>query len=105
MENKMIDYHQAIKEMHRGAVVRYIGTVNGPVWRKGSSFCMQRGCIFVYENGRVIPKSYGHMVYDPDFRYELTGESVDPRGWPNKPKKHPEIKVMTGYSRIGLNNV
>jgi hypothetical protein len=105
MENKMIDYHEAIKEMHKGHVVQYIGTVNGPVWRKGSSFCMQRGCIFVYENGRVIPKSYGHMVYDPDFRYELTGEVVDPRGWPNKPKKHPEIKVMTGYSRIGLNNV
>jgi hypothetical protein len=45
------------------------------------------------------------MVYDPDFRYELTGETVDPRDWPNKPKKHPEIKVMTGYSRIGLNNI
>jgi hypothetical protein len=45
------------------------------------------------------------MVYDPDFRYELTGETVDPREWPNKPKKYPEIKVMTGYSRIGLGNV
>lgn len=102
----MIDYHEAIKAMHAGNVVKYIGTVNGNVFTdKGISFCMQRGVIFVYRNNRVIPKSYGHMVYDPDFRYELTGETVEPRGWPNKPKKHPEIKVMTGYSRIGLGNV
>jgi hypothetical protein len=102
----MIDYHEAIKEMHKGNVVKYIGTANGNVWtERGTSFCMQRGCIFVYRDGKVIPKSYGHMVYDPDFRYELTGETVDPRDWPNKPKKYPEIKVMTGYSRIGLGNV
>lgn len=101
----MIDYHQAIKEMHKGHVVQYIGTTNGPVWRKGKSWCMQRGVVFLYDNGKIPYKSAGHMVYDPDYRYELTGETVDPRGWPNKPKKHPEIKVMTGYSRIGLNNV
>ena len=102
----MIDFHEAIREMHSGRVVRYIGTVNGPVWTdKGKSWCMQRGVVFIYDNGNIPYKSAGHMVYDPDFRYELTGEAVDPRGWPNKPKKHPEIKVMTGYSRIGLNNV
>ena len=101
----MIDYHEAIREMHKGRVVKYLGTVNGNVMtNRGMSFCMQRGVIFVYE-GRVVPKSSGNMVYDPDFRYELTGEVVDPRGWPNKPKKCPEIKVMTGYSRIGLGNV
>ena len=102
----MIDYHEAIKEMHQGNVVKYVGTVNGNVMTdKGWSFCMQRGVIFVYKDAKVIPKSNGNMVYDPDFRYELTGEKVDPRGWPNKPKKYPEIKVMTGYSRIGLGNV
>lgn len=101
----MIDYHEAIKQMHQGRVVKYIGTVNGDVFTNGGwSFCMQRGVIFVY-NGRVIPKSCGHMVYDPDFRYELTGEVIDPRGWPDKPKKHREIKSMTGYSRIGLGNI
>jgi hypothetical protein len=101
-----MNWHEAIDEMHKGNVVKYIGTVNGNVWtEKGISFCMQRGCVFVYRDGKVIPKSYGHMVYDPDFRYELTGETVDPREWPNKPKKYPEIKVMTGYSRIGLGNV
>jgi hypothetical protein len=103
MENKMIDYHEAVREMHKGAVVRYIGTVNGPVWKKGLSFCMQRGAIFVYNPERISYKTCGYMVYDPDFRYELTGEMVDPRGWPT----HPESsnKPSTGYSRIGLNNV
>jgi hypothetical protein len=101
-----MNWHEAIDEMYKGNVVKYIGTVNGNVWtERGTSFCMQRGCIFVYRDGKVIPKSYGHMVYDPDFRYELTGETVDPRDWPNKPKKYPEVKVMTGYSRIGLGNV
>ena len=102
---KMIDFHEAIKEMHKGNVVRYVGTVNGNVMTDtGWSFCMQRGVVFVYDIG-VVPKSSGNMVYDPDFRYVLTGETVDPRGWPNKPRKYPEIKPMTGYSRIGLNNV
>jgi hypothetical protein len=91
-----MNWHEAIDEMYKGNVVKYIGTVNGNVWtERGTSFCMQRGCIFVYRDGKVIPKSYGHMVYDPDFRYELTGETVDPRDWPNKPKKYPEVKVMT----------
>lgn len=99
----MIDYHEAIMTMHKGHVVKYIGTVNGNVMTdKGWSWCMQRGVVFVYEDGKAIPKSNGYMVYDPDFRYELTGETVDPRGWPNK---HKEIKPMTGYSRIGLNNI
>lgn len=112
----MIDYHEAIKEMHKGNVVKYVGTVNGNVMtNRGMSFCMQRGVIFVYE-GRVVPKSSGNMVYDPDFRYQLTGEVIDPRGWPDKPKKYPEIKPIEkqdrkdiksklGYSRIGLGNV
>lgn len=112
----MIDYHEAIREMHKGNVVKYVGTVNGNVMtNRGMSFCMQRGVIFVYE-GRVVPKSSGNMVYDPDFRYQLTGEVIDPRGWPDKPKKYPEIKPIEkqdrkdiksklGYSRIGLGNV
>jgi hypothetical protein len=52
------------------------------------------------------------MVYDPDFRYELTGETIDPRAWPTKPTivKTPRVldKETTsklGYSRIGRNNV
>lgn len=111
----MIDYHEAIREMHKGNVVKYVGTANGNVWtNKGLSFCMQRGVVFLF-NGQVVPKSSGNMVYDPDFRYELTGETVDPRGWPNKPRKYPEIrqvdkesrkeiKSKLGYSRVGLGN-
>ena len=96
----MIDYATALQEMHKGNVVQYIGTVNGPVWNRGNKFCMQRGVIFVYNPDRIDYKTCGHMVYDPDFRYELTGETVDPRGWPEHPKR--EVK---GYSRIGLGNV
>ena len=113
----MIDYHEAVKQMHQGKVVKYIGTVNGNVMTdKGWSWCMQRGVIFVHKDGKVVPKSSGNMVYDPYFRYELTGETVDPRGWPTKPRKYPEIrpvdkesrkeiKSKLGYSRIGLGNV
>jgi hypothetical protein len=52
------------------------------------------------------------MVYDPDFRYELTGETVDTRYWPTKPKIVKTHRVLDketvaklGYSRIGRNNV
>ncbi len=109
----MIDYHEAIKQMHKGNVVKYIGTVNGNVWTdKGWSFCMCRGTIFAYRDGNAEYKSEGRMVYDPDFRYELTGETVDPRYWPG-PKKLPkppkvldkETVAKLGYSRIGRNNV
>ena len=31
----MIDYHEAIREMHKGRVVKYLGTVNGNVWSVG----------------------------------------------------------------------
>ena len=102
----MIDYHEAIKAMHTGAVVKYIGTINGNVWTdRGWSWCMCRGCIFPYDGGPVW-KLTGRMVYDPDFRYELTGERVDPRAWkPEKKQNRKEIKSKLGYSRIGLNNV
>ena len=99
-----MDYHEAIRQMSQGKVVKYLGTVNGDVYTdKGSSFCMQRGVIFVYNPERISYKTCGYMVYDPDFRYELTGETVDPRGWPT----HPDStnKPSTGYSRIGLNNI
>ena len=100
----MMTYSEALQEMHRGNVVRYIGTLNGPVWSKnGAEFCMCRGCIFLYDN-EIRWNKLGYMVYDPDFRYELTGVTVDPRAW--KPeKKSREIKSKLGYSRIGLNNV
>ena len=100
----MIDYHEAIRLMSQGKVVKYLGTINGDVYTdKGISFCMQRGAIFVYNPERISYKTCGYMVYDPDFRYELTGETVDPRGWPT----HPDStnKPSSGYSRIGLNNV
>jgi hypothetical protein len=100
----MMDYHEAIRQMSQGKVVKYLGTVNGDVYTdKGISFCMQRGVIFVYNPVRISYKTCGYMVYDPDFRYELTGETVDPRGWPT----HPDStnKPSSGYSRIGLNNV
>lgn len=94
-----MNYFEAITEMHKGNVVRYIGTANGPVWNKGKSWCMQRGIIFEYNPEYINYKTCGNMVYDPDFRYELTGEIVDPRGWPNRKRE------VTGYSRVGLNNI
>ena len=102
----MIDYHEAIREMHKGNVVKYVGTVNGNVMSdNGASFCMCRGCIFSYDKEPKWNK-LGYMVYDPDFRYELTGETVDPRAWkPEKNQDRKEIKRKLGYSRIGLGNV
>ena len=35
----MIDYYEALREMHRGNVVKYVGTVNGNVKSdNGASF-------------------------------------------------------------------
>lgn len=77
----MFDYHEAIKEMHKGNVVQYLGTTNGHVFVDGGArFCMCRGCIFLYDKEPKWDK-IGHMVYDPDFRYGLTGETVNPRDW------------------------
>lgn len=102
----MIDYATALQEMHKGNVVQYIGTVNGNVWSdNGASFCMCRGCIFLYDKNIKWGK-LGYMVYDPDFRYKLTGETVDPRAWkPEKKRKDRSIRSMLGYSRVGLGNV
>ena len=101
-----MNYAEGLQEMHKGNVVKYIGTVNGPVWsNNGASFCMCRGCIFLYDKEPKWNK-LGYMVYDPDFRYELTGETVDPRAWkPEKKRKDKTIRSMLGYSRVGLNNV
>lgn len=105
----MFDFHEAIRRMHQGAVIQYFGTVNGDVYHpRGAVFCMQRGVVFRYRNGAAVPESWGDMVYDPDFRYIDTLQRVEPRGWPQEEKKHgwkDDIKKMTGYSRIGLNNV
>jgi len=103
----MIDYHEAIRQMHRGNVVKYVGTVNGNVMSdNGVSFCMCRGCIFIFDKGEIKWNKSGYMVYDPDFRYELTGETVDPRAWkPEKNQNRKEIKSKLGYSRVGLGNV
>ena len=109
----MIDYHEAIREMHQGRVVKYVGTVNGNVMTdRGASFCMCRGVLFRYRDGLPEYRSDGAMVYDPDFRYELTGETVDTRAWPVKPHVVKPPKVLDndtvaalGYSRVGRNNV
>ena len=98
-----MDYHEAIKAMHTGNVVRYIGTVNGPVWTtKGAKFCMCRGVTFRYRDNLPEYRSDGAMVYDPDFRYELTGETVDPRYWPIKPVLDKETKSRLSYARVGM---
>jgi hypothetical protein len=109
----MMNWHEAVDEMYKGNVVKYIGTVNGNVMtNKGCSFCMCRGVLFRYRDGKPAYRSDGAMVYDPDFRYELTGEAVDTRAWPTKPNivKTPQVldketKSKLGYSRIGLGNV
>ena len=109
----MLTWHEAIDEMHKGTVVRYIGTVNGNVMTtRGASFCMCRGVLFRFRDGRPEYRSDGAMVYDPDFRYELTGETVDTRAWPVKPYVVKPPKVLDndtvaalGYSRVGRNNV
>lgn len=77
----MFDYHEAIKAMHKGFVVKYVGTVSGNIMTSnGGSWCMCRGCIFTYDGGPMW-HMLGSMVYDPNFRYELTGETVDTRAW------------------------
>ena len=103
----MIDYNQALVQMHQGNVVKYVGTVNGNVMsNNGASFCMCRGCIFLFDRGEIKWNKLGYMVYDPDFCYELTGEKVDPRAWkPEKKRKDKTIRSMLGYSRIGLGNI
>jgi hypothetical protein len=99
----LLNYHQAIELMHKGHVVKYMGTVNGNVWtEKGACFCMCRGVVFRYRDGEPEYRSDGAMVYDPDFRYKMTDQTVDPRYWPKKPDS---IKTKLGYSRIGLNNI
>ena len=76
-----LDYHDAVREMHKGNVVKYIGTINGNVWTdRGGSFCMCRGCIFLFDGG-IKWNKLGPMIYDPGFRYELTGQAVDTRAW------------------------
>ena len=99
----MMDYHEAIKAMHTGAVVQYIGTENGSVWTsKGCKFCMCRGVTFEYRDNLPKYKSDGAMVYDPDFRYKLTGESVDPRYWPTKERIDKETYSNLSYARVGM---
>ena len=76
------DYHDAVKHMHKGNVVQYIGTINGNVFSiRKPKFCMLRGIILDFVDGEPVSKSYGNMIYDPDFRYKLTGESVDTKTW------------------------
>ena len=103
----MIDYHEAVREMHKGNVVKYVGTVNGNVMsNNGANFCMCRGCIFLFDGGEIKWNKLGYMVYDPDFRYVLTGETVNPRAWkPEKNRDRKEVKSKLGYSRVGLDNV
>ncbi len=104
-----MNHLEALVEMHKGNVVRYIGTENGPVWKKGASFCMCRGVTFRYRDGRPEYRSDGAMVYDPDFRYELTLETVDPRYWPTKPTVIKTPRVLDketisslSYARVGI---
>ena len=102
----MIDYHEAIREMHKGNVVKYIGTVNGNVFTdRGASYCMCRGVIFCFRDGKPDHNAQNCIVYDPDFRYELTGETFDTRWWYKGYKTDKETKSKLGYSRIGRNNV
>ena len=73
-----MNYHEAVDEMYKGNVVQYSGTINGNIWSEnGAKFCMLRGVIFRYPS-RTDP---GAIVYDPDFRFKLTGEIVDTRSW------------------------
>ena len=61
---------------------------------------------FLFDDGEIKWNKLGYMVYDPDFRYKLTGETVDPRAWkPEKNRDRKDIKSRLGYSRIGLRNV
>ena len=77
----MINYHESITQMYNGNVVQFIGTVNGNIFTDdGAKFCMQRGVVFDYPSLTI----QGLQVYDPDFRYKLTGETVDTSIWPKQ---------------------
>lgn len=80
----MIDFHEAHKLMYRGHIVKYIGTINGPVWTNdGYQFCMKRGGIFALKDGEFVKNG---MLYDPNFRYELTNDMTDTSEWPELPE-------------------
>jgi hypothetical protein len=61
--------------------------------------------IFCFRDGKPDHNTQNCIVYDPDFRYELTGETFDTRWWYKDYKTDKETKSKLGYSRIGLGNV
>jgi len=100
----MMNYSEALQEMYKGNVVRLVGTANGNAMvNNGARFCMCRGCIFLFNDGTINWNTMGRMVYDPDFLYEATGETVDQQGW--KPKDEydrTEIKLKLGRTETGV---
>ena len=89
----MKNYFEALEAMHEGKVVQYVGTKNGNVYTNdGAKFCMHRGCIFEYRNGVAVPDTQGVMVYDPDFVYEITCETVDNTKWIYKARNVPSVE-------------
>lgn len=76
----MLDHFEAIKSMHEGNVVQYVGTDDNPTVEDGRKICMFYGGVFGYDNG-VNLLHFGAMIYHPKFRYKLTGETVENSQW------------------------
>lgn len=72
--------------MAEGHVVEYIGCAGVPVNPDNKTkFAMFRGVIFsLSKDGSWTTPS---IVYDPYFRYRLTGETVNTKEWPIQTEK------------------
>ena len=82
----MIDFHEAVKQMHAGKIVQFEGKIK-------TQFAMFRGAFFSKEGFDWV---HTHMLYDPGFRYSLTGETINPKDWPPiyADKKHESHKSV-----------
>ena len=101
--NDHLDYHDAIRTMHEGNVVKYIG-YNGST--KGfipadikTEWEMRRGVTFRRTGNTLIMEP---LVYNLDYRFKNTGETVDVHEWPIKSKLDVKAYSFNDLISLGL---
>ena len=101
--NNHLDYHAAIRSMHEGNVVKYIG-YNGAT--KGfipadteTEWEMRRGVTFRRKGKELFMEP---LVYDLDYRFKNTGETVDVHEWPIKSKLDVKAYSFNDLIRLGV---
>jgi hypothetical protein len=78
--DELLTYEQALQKMNQGYVVKYMGSIDCPS-NIQTEFAMFRGVIFKKKDG--VWMNPGCTVYDEQFRYSLTGETIDRTNWPS----------------------